>query len=278
MTNILEKIAFGWLNTEKEFDKNKPCNDEFYEHTFTGNPRTNYQIKNWISPQTQKINEEFQKWDGKSELKFEFIEKGEISLFSEAFKKSKIPKKLPEFGYLEMYKSSKITDFVHSDFLENSGMMVSQKAKSILEKFEIGNFRFYPILIEHKDTKYPYFFFRCDNNFDDKVDIENSSFYIQKPSSFDASDRVNKKFKNHKEIELFLSKNQGLDYDDKSFVYLDQVTFQAGVFLSDILFLKRYMSGRSKMYISKHLKEALCECSGIKFEPTKRIKNVANTQ
>lgn len=274
MTNILEKIALGWLKSEKDFLKNIPYNRDFYEFNLIGNKRTHYQVQDWVSPIDLKIQEKFKTWDGKSPLNFDIPNdgKGYIESFSKAFKKEKIPKKLPEIGYLKLYNSSKVTDFILSDFLENCGMFVSKKAKLILEKHNIGKFKFYPAEIEHKKIRYKdYYFFRCDNNVDQYIDFQNSTFYYQKPT-FGAEGRTRIKFNNETEILDFLTQNEGKTYNDSEFVYSEQTVFQTNFPEKDFFFLKKYMYGRSKPFISNRLREALSECTGIEFEPTKMIK------
>ena len=274
MTNILEKIALGWLKSEMDFLKDIPYSMDFFEFNLIGNKRTHYQVQEWISPKDLEIQEKFKNWDGKSPLNFEISNdgKGYIASFSKAFKKEKIPKKLPEIGHLKLYNSSKVTDFILSDFLENSGMFVSKRAKQILEKYNVGKFKFYPAEIEHKNIRYKdYFFFRCDNNVDQFIDITNSTFYYQKPS-FGAEGRTKITFKNETEILDFLKRNEGKQYNDCEFVYSEQIVFRTNFPEADFFFLKKFMYGRSKPFISKRLMEALNECSGIEFEPTKAIK------
>lgn len=273
MTNIFEKIAQGWIKSDKDFLKNIQYSRDFFEFNLIGNKRTYYQVQEWISPLDIEIQKAFQNWDGKSPINFDIPNdgKGYIESFTKAFKKEKIPKKLPEIGCLKLYKSSKVTDFIVSDVLGNSGMFVSKKVKSILEKFNIGKFNFYPVEIEHNEIRYKdYFFFRCDNNVDRFIDIKNSSFYVQKPS-FDGEGRTRMQFKNEDEITNFLMQNEGKKYDDCEFIRSEQIVFIPSFPEMDFFFLKRFTFGGSKPYISKRLKEALSECSGIEFEPTKAI-------
>lgn len=273
MTNIFEKIALGWLKSEKDYLKGIPYSRDFFEFNLLGNKRTHYQVQEWISPTDMEVQKAFENWDGKSSLNVEIPNdgKGYIESFMKAFKKEKIPKKLPEIGCLKLYKSSKVTDFILSDVLGNQGMFVSKKAKSIIQLYNIGKFKFYPVEIEHNEIRYKdYYFFRCDNNVDGFIDFENSYFYSQKPS-FDAQGRTRMKFKSEKEIETFLKRNEGKDYDDCEFIRSEQIVFQRNFPDMDFFFLKRFIFGGSKPYISKRLKEALSECTGIEFEQTKMI-------
>lgn len=274
MTNILEKIALGWLKSENDFLKDIPYSRDFFEFRLTGNKKTHYQVQDWISPVELEIQEKFKKWDGKSPLNIEIPNegKGYGESFSIAFKKEKIPKNLPDVGCLKLYKSSKLTDFILSEFLENRGMFVSEKAKLILEKYNIGKFNFYPVEIEHKDIKYKdYYFFRCDNNADRFIDIKNSLFYSQKPF-IGSEERKRISFKNESEIANFLQINDSKNYNDSEFIYTEHFTFNKDFPEMDFFFLKKFTHGGSKPYISIRLKEALSQCTGIEFEPTKMVK------
>lgn len=274
MTNILEKIALSWIKSDSEFLKDIPYSRDFFEFSLVGNKRTFYQVQDWITPMHIEIQKVLKNWDGKSPIKFDVPNEGRgyIESFTKAFKEDKIPEALPEIGCLKLYKSSKVTDFIASDVLANRGMFVSKKVISIIEKFNIGRFNCYPLEIEHNEIRYKdYFFFRCDNNVDQFIDIDNSKFYIQKPS-FEAQGRTRMKFKNEVDISNFLKQNEGKKYEDCEFIHSEQIVFIPGFPEMDLFFLKRFTSGGSKPFMSKRLKEALSECSGIKFEPTKAIE------
>ena len=275
MSNFLEKIALKWIKSENDYLKNLPYSNEFFEFELVGNKRTHYQVQQWVSESSVEIDELFKNWDGKSEIKYIIPNdgKGEIESFSIAFRKEKIPKKLPALGYLKLYKSSKVTDFICSDFLENKGMFLSEKAKLILEKFNIGNFKFYPAIIEHNGIKYNnFYFFRADINVDSYVDITKSSFFSQKPKYFGSEGRKKIKFKTRPDIKEFLIKNEGKEYNEKDFIYSEQIIFTENYPQTDFFFLKEFMKGSSKPFFSKRLKEALENCSGINFLETKKIK------
>lgn len=273
MKNIFKKLLFGSFKSENDFLKDIPFIREFYEFNLTGNKRTHYQVQDWISPVNHEVEKAFENWDGKSPL---FIDvpnngKGYIESFNKAFKKEKIPKKLPEIGSLKLYKSSKVTDFILSDFLGSRGMFVSKKVKSILELYNVGKFNFYPVELEHNDIRYKeYYFFRCDNNIDRFIDVENSSFFSYKPL-FDTNGKKSIKFKDEVEINNFLKRNEGKEYEDCIFIRSEQIVLQSDFPEMDLFFLKRFTFGGSKPFISKRLKEALSECSGIDFQLTNEV-------
>lgn len=274
MKNKLEKIALSWLKSKKDFLKDIPYSRDFFEFNLTGNKRTHYQVEDWVSPGTQEMQAKLKTWDGKSPLILDIPNdgKGYIESFFSAFNKNKIPEKLPEIGYLKLYNSSKVTDFILAEFLENRGMFVTNKAKLILEKHNIGKFKFYPAEIQHKETRYKdYFFFRCDNNVDKYIDFQNSTFYFQKPS-FGAEGRTRIMFNDESAIDDFLKRNAGKKYNDSEYVYSEQIKFLSGFPEMDFFFLKKYTSGGSIPYVSTRLKEALSECTGIQFEPTNLIE------
>ncbi|MBU3660005.1 MAG: hypothetical protein FGM14_09055 [Flavobacteriales bacterium] len=276
MKNILENLADKWLNGHKEYSNDLDFSNEFYEIEIIGNKRTGNQIDNWESVGSLEVEEAFKNWDGKTELKFDFPEKGEIEIFNNLLKYDNLPSKIPDIGSFVLFKSSKVTDFINGGFVSQFGVIVNEKVKDILIKYNLGKHQFYPLKIKHKDEYYKnYFLFKTLSSADNFINIEESIFYKQRAMSFDIEDRIDIKFNNQSEIDDFTNENKKLDYSSQIWVYSKQIKLNSNFPKQDIFYLKKYQnsSDSSLPLISERLKKELEKngITGVTFEKTKRI-------
>jgi hypothetical protein len=277
MKNILEKIANKWFKNHKEYSNDLDYSNEFYEIEIIGNKRTGDQIDDWESPGSREIEKAFNNWDGKSELKFNFPEKGVIDIFIQLLKNDNLPSKIPDIGSFVLYKSSKVTDFINGGFVSQYGLVISEKVKDILIKFNLGKHQFYPLKIKHKELVYKnYFLFKTLSSVDNFINIKETLFYKQRAMSFDAEDRTDIIFNDQSEIDDFIKENKKLDYNRQIGVYSKQIKLNANFPKHDIFYLKKYQNSAdsSLPLISERLKNELEKngITGVLFEKTKRIK------
>jgi len=277
MTNILEKLANKWFKSHKDYSNDIDFSLDFYEIEIEGNKRTGNQIEDWNSVGSYEIEEAFKNWDGKTELKFDFPEKGEIDIFIELLKNDNLPSKLPDIGSFTLYKSSKVTDFISGGFVSQYGIVISEKVKDILIKFKLGKHQFYPLSIRHKDLIFKnYFLFKTLSRADDFINIKETIFYKQRKMSFDAEDRTEAIFSNQLEIEKFIEENKKLDYENQIGIYSKQITLEHKFPKLDIFYLRKYQNSAdsSLPLISDRLRKEFEHngITGVKFEKTKRIK------
>ena len=276
MKNELEKLANKWLNNHKQYSNDVDFSNEFYEIQITGNKRTGNQIEDWESVGSLEIEKAFKNWDGKSELKFNFPEKGEVEIFTNLLRGDNLPAKIPDIGSFVLFKSSKVTDFINGGFVSQYGIVISEKVKDILIKYNLGNHQFYPLKIKHKDLVYKnYFLFKSLSTAENFINIKESIFYKQRVMSFDTEDRVEVRFNNQKEIDEFIKENKKLDHNCQIGVYSKQLKLNSN-FQQDVFYLNKYQNsaGSSLPLISESLKKELENfgITGVKFEITKRIK------
>lgn len=262
----LDKIANKWTDEEKKFFENQIDSKDIFQLELTGNKRTGDQIENWKSPSVLKMEQHFKNWDGKLELNFEIKEGGEIRTFNELLGGESVPQELPEIGQMILYKSSKITDFIKGSFLEQYGLIVSDKAKSILDSFNIGHHKYYPLEIVHKSEIYSdYWFLRSSASVKEYIDFEKSIFYRQK-GLFGFSSRELIEINSKEELNTYRSKVEGQDiYVKASEIYLNHDFPNYDLFVS-----KEY--GIQGIFISTQLKTRITSLTGMEIKSTKRIK------
>lgn len=262
----LDKIANKWTDEENMFFENQSDSKDIFRLELTGNKRTGDQIENWKSPSVLKMEQRFKNWDGKSQLNFEIPEGGEIRRFDELLDGENVPEELPEIGQMILYKSSKITDFIKGSFLEQYGFIVSDKAKDILDKFNLGEHKHYPLEIVHKNQIYSnYWFLRNSASLKEYIDYEKSNFYSQK-GLLDFSSREQITINSKEELETYRSNSQGQDiYVKASEIYLNDDFPKYDLFVS-----KEY--GIQGTFISTKLKTEITKLSGVEIKTTKRIK------
>lgn len=226
--------------------------------TIKGNKKTKSgdQIESWTTPTVDKLLKQMDEWDWNKTFEFEMPEKPLVSIFEEALWGDKLPAKLPEKIKLFLYKSSKLTDFINGTFLEQYGIIVSEKAKEILEQFNIGKFKFYPLTVVQNEIEYDnYYFFKCLTNSSKFIDIEKSS-YIEEDFS---NPNENKKlsFKNIKEIEEYNK------YNDEPHKYMFADEIQLSDEFPDYDYFTISEFGVYKKFVSNKLADSFKNLTGV---------------
>tara|TARA_B100000674_G_C37661474_1_gene832699 strand:- start:29 stop:793 length:765 start_codon:yes stop_codon:yes gene_type:complete len=246
---------------------------DFFQLNLTGSSKAGDQIEDWISPGTKKINKLFKLWDEKSPLELPEIEEGgEISKFHKILDKDEIPEVLPEIGDMQLYKSAKPTDFITGSFLEQYGLIISKQAMEILETFNLGEFKCFPLGIIHKKKTYNnYFFIKFHFNYSPFINYKESEFFVQ-TEMVDPNSKVKIDLNSQEEVS---NKNKELikkfNIVRSSLIYLNSNFPQI-----DLFKLRKF--GQHKLIISKHLAEALKGLSGIEITPVTTIKKLTITQ
>jgi hypothetical protein len=263
----LDKIANRWTDEENEFFENLSDSEDIFQLELTGNKKTGDQIENWKSPSVTKMEERLKNWDGKSQLNFEIQEGGEVKKYDDLLEGENVPEELPAIGQMVLYKSSKITDFISGSFLNQYGLIVSDRAKNVFDNLNIGNHKYYPLEVVHKNEVFKdYWFLRITVKVGDYVDFRKTSFYTQK-GLLNYSTREPIALNSIQEFESYHHKVQGQDiYINAAELYLNTDFPQYDIFLS-----KRF--GIHGIFISNRLKQALSLLSGVEIKTTKRIKN-----
>ncbi len=257
---------------------NVPYSNNFFEMDIIGNKRTGNQIEDWTSQKSIEIAKKFENWDGKSEMNFEIPNegKGEVSIFTQLLENENLPKKLSGLGHFNLYKSSKITDFISGSFLSQFGIIVSKKVKEIMEGFNLGDHRFYPIELEQNGKFYPdYFLLKTLAKTDEHIILEQSSFYYnQLDLTTETMTRIEIAFKNQKEIDDFINNNKGKDYSEWKMICSNQLMINDKFPNYDLFYSTKYNDEADSRYpiLSERLKNALDGTTGIEFKPTNRIK------
>ncbi len=262
----LDEFAEDWTNSENQFFKNQLDSDDIFKLILTGNKRTGSQIQEWNPPISKEIEDAFKNWDGKSQIDFAFPEGGEVRKYEILFSENKVPESVPELGQMELYKSSKVTDFISGSFLEQYGLIVSQKVKNTLQKFDLGNHNFYPLELVHKGIIHNnYWFFRSSPQIEEYIDYKKSKFYTQIGHfGFNTMTPINIDSK-----EELLETRQKLK-GQKTFIRISELYTNDNYPQVDLV--KSIQFGVSGTFISKRLKNALTDFTGIEIQKTKRIK------
>jgi hypothetical protein len=99
----------------------------------------------------------------------------ENGIFSIYDYRTSFPDYIPDLDGIKLSGSAKLTDFVSHGF-KSCSFIVSEKAKSILEKYKLCMHRFYPLGLYKRNKKYDYFLFWIISDYSDFVDYEKSTF------------------------------------------------------------------------------------------------------
>ncbi|WP_412560841.1 hypothetical protein [Winogradskyella sp. MIT101101] len=265
--SIFERIALKWVKDENEYFESQENSGDYFKLDLVGNKRTGNQIKDWHPPSTREIEKIFANWDGKSELHFDLPTGGAINEFHKKLSGNDVPKTLPEIGQMELYKSSKLTDFISGSFLEQYGLMVNDKTLKLLTKFKIGNYNHFPFeVIQNGEILSNYNFLRNSASMENYIDYQKSKFYIQKGLlQFDTREDVD--INSLDDINKLVKKVAGQDI----YIFASELTVTKEFPNYDLF--KAGIYGVRGIYISEKLKEALKECNGIEIKEQKRLKN-----
>lgn len=262
----LDKIANNWIEEENKYFENQSNSEDFFQLELKGNKSTGNQIEDWKSPAVIKMEQRLNNWDGKSLLNFEIPEGSEVRKFEDLLVCENVPIELPEIGQMKLYQSSKVTDFIKGSFLQQYGFIVSGKAKVILEKYNLGKHKYYPLELIHKEQVYSnYWFLRSSASMKDYIDFEKSSFYMQK-GLLDFSSRVKIIINSREELRNYRSKFQGQNI----YIKASEINLSQNFPNYDLFTTNGY--GVQGAYISAKLKSEIIKLTGIEIKPTKRIK------
>ncbi len=89
--------------------------------------------------------------------------------------KSSFPDYIPELDGIMLSGSAKLTDFISGGFSPQT-LIVSEKAKSILEQYHLCPHRFYPMGLYKRKIKYNYYLFFIVSDYIDFIDYKKTSF------------------------------------------------------------------------------------------------------
>lgn len=232
---------------------------EYITFELAGNKKTKSgdQIEEWISPQAELMQAKMALWDWTKPFEFKLPDKALVTEFDELLKDNGLPDKLPELGKLVLYTSSKLTDFIKGSFLEQYGLIVSERAKTVLEQYNIGKHKFYPITLNHKNVdKADYYFFKSLTNANEYIDIKNSSFYSQK-GYFNTETKKPIAFKNLDEINEFRQNNAG----NNIHIFADKIRLTKSFPKYDYFMISEF--GIYNKFLSQNLADRLKALTGI---------------
>lgn len=261
----LNSIAENWLQSEEKYFEGQPISQDFIEIKLLGNKRTWSQINEWCSAGWLASKKEMDAWDlSKPHIVKEQAEP-EIKKFTKILSSNMIPQSLPDIGYFELYKSSKFTDFITGSFLEQYGLIVSDKIKNIFSQFNIGPSKFYPLTLELKGQKNTdYHFLRTTASADDYIDFERSKF-IQQDSMIHFESRREIDINSLADIQSFRETNAGTD----KVIVAKQIYLKSD--FPDFDYFRFSDYGIFKKFISPKLAAQLSGTTGIEIKETNRL-------
>ncbi|WP_196889003.1 hypothetical protein [Aureivirga sp. CE67] len=183
-----------------------------------------------------------------------------------------LPNEEIDLGELIVHSDEDLKDVIKLYNLNESGFLVSERAISVLEKFNIGKFRLYPITLIHRNKKYEnYKYLKFQNYADKYVDFKKSFFFTQNELLG---------FESRKIVKI----ESVEDYDLKLEELIAENDITASIELKEI-FLKENnldlfsfweVGSRGDVFCSMKLFESFQEknITGLNFRDTTVVKNI----
>lgn len=261
----LDIFADNLKSSQESYFSELPISSDFLELDLKGNPKTGSQIKNWISAGVIKMKKEMENWDRPKLFIPALSEEPEIKQFDKLLSAEANPQTLPDLGYFELFKSSKLTDFITGSCLQQYGLIISKKAKEIFEQFNLGQAKFYPLTLEHKGNFYgEYFLLKTLSSGVEFIDFEKSTFYHQ---------RGLLEFETRRDIAInsfqdVINHRQKFSVNDAD-LYIKKIVLADSFPNFDYFTFYRY--GVHKRFVSPKLATALKQTTGHEIKQTNRI-------
>jgi len=222
----LDKIAIEWEKEEESFFLDVDFSNDFVQIKLPVAKKRAWQVKDHDILESSNLVEIYDKFY-RQENNEDFIPY--FDMISDIFKIDYLPPYQIDLGEVIIYPNEELTDII-SGFDGNFGGMgwlMSDKAISQLENFNIGQSKIYSVLVKHKGKTFDnYKYLRFINYGDSFVDFNKSNFFKQedylnfdsreilKAESFDDIDSkrksLNKKSENLFSIEpkeIFMKPN-----------------------------------------------------------------------
>lgn len=240
---------------------------EYFILDVVGNKKTKSgdQISEWLHPKVEEMKNKLNDWDWSKPFEFEMPEKSLVSEFDEILKDNCLPDELPEVGKFQLYDSSKLTDFIKGSFLEQYGLIVSEKAKAVLTQFNLGHHKFFPITICHKDIGYnEYFFLKCLTRSNDYLDFVKTEFFTQK-GFFDKESKRKIEFKTKDEYIVFINESS----KHKLYLFADKVKLREDFPRFDLFEVNDF--GINEIFVTESLSKELNKLTGVALTKSERI-------
>lgn len=156
----------------------------------------------------------------------------------------------------ELDKKAKLTDFISQAIILARGFLINQKVKEIFEQFNLGQHKFYPATVIHKENKYQYFWLHLlDNDYYD-IDYKNSLFYEGNSAGWK---NYNISINSYDELKNI--KNQ----DIPNFIWVEKLRLNE-LFTINISDIIMFSNIHNKIFVSDQLYSSLKEnrCTGFK--------------
>jgi hypothetical protein len=147
----------------------------------------------------------------------------------------------PELPELVLHDSSKLTDLISSSFTgTSSGLILSDRLKSILESFHPANAQFFPIKIHHKQIRFDrYWYLHPTGANNDLIDFSASEVWEEinlvrtAKRSFTDATTFNEATKNPNPSQSFVITHYSLKNNLPDFFILTFVEGGIGYFISE---------------------------------------------
>jgi hypothetical protein len=89
----------------------------------------------------------------------------------------KLPEFQPNLNYFIVEGKAKLTDLLSAAPI-SGGLLISPLFKSVLEKFRMPIYQFYPAMVSHKKAYFDYYWLHLISNLVDSVNYSKSTFFI----------------------------------------------------------------------------------------------------
>ena len=153
------------------------------------------------------------------------------------------------------------TDFLKTSAVSANGFFISEKVKTLLEKFKLMNHKYYPAVLKTKtNTNQYYWLHLCDLKIVNHIDYEKSAFHKTKFNAKKEGIQINS-FKHYEELK----KQNGFSFGAR----VEKIALLNSFPNFDIF---TFLPFDNQVYISTNLKDSLIEKNITGFNVKKNSK------
>lgn len=172
----------------------------------------------------------------------------------------KYPDFEPDLSYFVLVQKAKLTDVISLGYIIANGFLISEKLKTIFEKFKLPEHKYYPARVLHKNTLHNnYYWMHFAKDCKELIDFDQSIFKLTHPLPFFREDTNYISCENAEELKLEKQKETTHE------IFIDKVKFNQEINLDMLFFDFPWRKFYINQTLINNFKDA--KITGLQYDP-----------